>query len=100
MPGSPPRWWRRTDAVLRVTAALLATLPASVFAAAALARWLPLDRGPGFAVGLLLAIPLWLTAMCATFLVRRGWLAWIAWIAIAVVLGLAVPDAVFWPALP
>lgn len=66
----------RLDAWLRILAALAGTLPLALLASAALARFLPLSEDTRFAIGFTLAIPLWITAMCFTFLARSGARAW------------------------
>jgi hypothetical protein len=66
----------RADAALRIAAALAGTLPAAVLAAVCLARFLPLDEATRFTLGFMLAIPLWVTAICFVFLARSGARAW------------------------
>lgn len=67
----------RFSALLRVVGALVATLPAALFAAVCLARWLPGDPELRLMLGLMLAIPLWLLAMCSAFLAREGGRVWL-----------------------
>ena len=67
----------RAGSASRVAAALVGTLPAAVLAAICAARFLPLAEETRVVVGLTLAIPLWLTAMCLTSLVRAGRWAWL-----------------------
>ncbi len=62
----------RIDRALRVVTAILGTLPLSVLATACLARFLPGAPELRFALAFGLAIPLWVTAMCASFLARSG----------------------------
>jgi hypothetical protein len=66
----------RADAWLRVLAALAGTLPVALLASACLARFLPLSEDTRFAIGFTAVIPLWVTAMCFTFLARSGTRAW------------------------
>jgi hypothetical protein len=94
------RLWALIDGALRVSAALVGTLPPSVLGCAALAAVLPVSPGAALAMGVLAAIPVWVAAMCAGFLARRGWLLWIVCLAATAVLAAAVPDAAFWPDLP
>lgn len=77
----------RLDASLRVTAALLGTLPAAVLAAICLTRYLPLDPESGLVVGLLLALPLWVAGMCLCSLARSGRRAWLWCVGLALLLG-------------
>jgi hypothetical protein len=97
---SAARTWARIDGALRVSGALLGTLPPSVLACAALAAVLPVSPGAALATGVLITIPVWVAAMCAGFLARRGWLLWIVCLAATAALAAAVPDAAFWPDLP
>lgn len=66
----------RADAVLWIVAAVVGTLPAAVFASVCLARFLPFAEAARFTLGFMLAIPLWVTAMCFVFLMRSGARAW------------------------
>lgn len=77
----------RANDVLRVSGALLATLPVAVLAAVCLARWLPGDAEFRLMLGLTLAIPLWVLAMCQAFLAQSGVRVWLWCAAAAVVLG-------------
>jgi len=77
----------RASAVLRVVGALIATLPAALLAAVCVARWLPGDAELRLMLGLTLAIPLWLFAMCRAFLVRNGVRVWLWCGAAALVFG-------------
>ena len=61
----------------RVLAAILGTLPLGLFAAAALARFLPASEPIAFAVGYSLMLPIWLAAMCWIALARSGRRAWL-----------------------
>ena len=92
--------WRRVDLALRISAALVATLPVSLLGSAAFAAVLPVPGSAAVAVGILAFIPIWLAAMCVCFLARRGWLAWIVCIAATAALAALVPDAAFWPDWP
>jgi hypothetical protein len=67
----------KMDGVLRVSAALLGTLPVAVLMAVAVARFLPFTLEARFALGFWLAVALWLTGMCVTFLARHGLRAWL-----------------------
>jgi hypothetical protein len=83
----------RAGAALRVVAALGGTLPAAVLAAICAARFLPLGEEARVVIGLTLAIPLWLTAICLTSLVRTGRWAWLWCVgaaAVLAVLGLGI----------
>jgi hypothetical protein len=62
----------RLDTALLVVAGTLGTLPLSLFACAALARFLPVSPDARYALGFSLAIPLWILAMCLTFIARSG----------------------------
>jgi hypothetical protein len=66
---------RRLDAIARVAAAIAGTLPPSLLATNALALYLPASPSIRFAIAYFAFVPLWITAMTCTFLVRRGWLA-------------------------
>jgi hypothetical protein len=92
--------WALFDAALRVSAALVGTLPPSVLLTCVAAAHLPISRGAALATGILAAIPLWIAAMCLAFIARHGWLVWIVCVAATAALAWAVPDAVFWPTLP
>lgn len=61
----------------QIAAALLGTLPPSLLGAAGLARFLPCALGTRFVVGYLLALPLWLAAICFAILTRDGRRAWL-----------------------
>ncbi|HEY6723137.1 MAG TPA: hypothetical protein VI197_03870, partial [Polyangiaceae bacterium] len=52
------------------------TLPVAVLAALCLASALPGDAEFRLMVGLTLALPLWVAAMCAAFLARGGGRVW------------------------
>lgn len=73
----------RVSEVLRVTGAVVATLPVAVLTAVCLAIWLPGDLESRLRVGLTLALPLWVLGMCSAFLSRGGGrgfgAAWRAW---------------------
>jgi hypothetical protein len=92
--------WRRVDTLARITAALVGTIAPALLATAALAAHLPVAADLRFAIGFFMFVPLWVTAMTLTFLVRSGWTAWAICITASVALACAVPDAAFWPALP
>lgn len=92
--------WRRLDVALRISAALVATLPVSLLGSAALSAALPLSGSAAVAFGILAFIPIWVAAMCACFLARRGWLMWILCLAATAALAAVVPDAAFWPDWP
>ena len=70
----PPR---RLHEALRVTGALVATLPPAVLAAVCLARWVPGDAELRFMLGLTLAIPFWVLAACRAFLAHGGGRVWL-----------------------
>lgn len=83
----------RPDAA-RVLAALIGTLPASIFTAAAIARFAPAEEPTRLALGYALALPIWIAAMCLVALVRSGRRAWLLCAVAAAVAGalaLAVP---------
>lgn len=71
-------WKARADGALRIAAGLAGTLPAAVFASVCLARFLPFSESARLTLGFMLAIPLWITAVCFAFLARSGARAW-AW---------------------
>lgn len=96
MPDQKPR----LDAALRITAALAGTTGPALLAAASLAAYLPCGPGLRFAIAFFAFIPLWVTAMTLTFLVKRGWLAWLLCLLVTAALALATPEAAAWPALP
>ncbi len=81
-------WPRLLDAALRVLAACVGTLPAAVLASVCLARFLPLAEATRLTLGFMLAIPLWLVAVCFVVLSRSGRRAWGACLAAALLLGL------------
>ncbi|WP_437832152.1 hypothetical protein [Sorangium sp. So ce1153] len=66
----------RLDALLRVLAALLGTLPLAFLASVCLSRFAPLAEGARSILGWSLAVPLWVAAMCVVFLARSGARAW------------------------
>jgi hypothetical protein len=68
----------RLNEAARVSAALLGTLPAALLASIVLCRSLPLREDRRFAVGFLLAIPLWVAGVCTVYLTRSGARAWLA----------------------
>ena len=87
---------RRADRpnTAKVLAALLGTLPASILAAAALARFAPAEEPTRLALGYALALPIWIAAMCLVALVRSGRRAWLLCAlatAVAGALALAIP---------
>lgn len=61
----------------RVLASTLGTLPASVLASAALARFAPLPDALGFGLAYALWIPLWVAAACWVARARSGPRAWL-----------------------
>lgn len=77
----------RADAAFRIAASLVGTLPAAVLGAMCLARFLPMGEEARFTIGFTLAIPVWVTAMCLTFLARDGKRAWIWCVGLTLVLG-------------
>ena len=77
----------RLSAWLRVVGALVATLPAAVLATVCVGRWLPGDAEFRLMLGLTLAIPLWVFAMCSAFLARAGGRVWLWCGAAALVFG-------------
>lgn len=92
--------WSQLNLALRISAALVATLPLSLLGSAALSAALPLSGSAAVAFGILAFIPTWVGAMCACFLARRGWLMWIVCLAATAALAAVVPDAGFWPDWP
>lgn len=92
--------WRRLDAIVRVSAALLGTLAPSLLATAALAAHLPIAADLRFAIGFFAFIPLWVTAMTVAFLARSGWRTWALCLGATIVLAFVVPEAAFWPSIP
>jgi hypothetical protein len=73
----------------RITAAALGGLVVAIAASICLAVAVPDPRGLGLALGVLLLIPLWTTAMCLGFLARSPWKPWLVYLAAAAVLGAA-----------
>jgi len=67
----------RLDASLRVLAAIAGTLPVAALASTALARFLPLPEDVRASIGFVVAVPLWIAAMCVAFLARSGKRAWL-----------------------
>jgi hypothetical protein len=61
---------------VRITAAVFGTLLFSLAAGLCIARWAPVAPDLRIALGFFLPFPLWVTAMCWGFLVRRGARAW------------------------
>jgi len=61
----------------QIVAALLGTVPPALLGAAGLARVLPCALGTRFVVGYMLALPLWLTAICLATLARDARRAWL-----------------------
>lgn len=74
----------------RAIASALGTLPASVFAAAALARFAPVPRPLAFGLAYGLWILLWLAAACWVALARSGGRAWLRCLVLTAVLAAAV----------
>jgi hypothetical protein len=81
-------WPGRLDAMLRVLAALVGTLPLAVLTSVCLARLWPLAEATRLALGFTLAIPLWMAAMSFAFLARSGWRAGSLCLATTLLLGL------------
>ncbi len=55
-----------------VILALFGTLPGSLLACVALTRFAPLSLDDAFAIGFLIVIPLWVTAMYFAFLAKSA----------------------------
>jgi hypothetical protein len=70
-----PRYVRPTTS--RVLASTLGVLPASVLAAAAVARFTPVARPLAFGLAYALWVPLWLAAACWVARARSGSRAWL-----------------------
>jgi hypothetical protein len=67
---------------LRVSAAILGTLPIALLASCCLARFLPTVEDARFAVGFASFIPVWVAAMCLGFVSRSAVKAWLACLAV------------------
>lgn len=61
----------------RVLASTLGTLPVSILAAAALARFLPLSEPVALAVAYALWVPIWIAAACWIARTQRASRAWL-----------------------
>ncbi|MEY2931395.1 MAG: hypothetical protein RL033_2144 [Pseudomonadota bacterium] len=80
----------RLDRLLLVAAVILGTLPIALLTSAALARYLPLSDDARFAVGFVVVIPLWVTAMCIALLAKTGLRAFVWCLGTSVVLSALV----------
>ena len=80
----------RWNAAARTSAALVGTLPDALLASLVLCRFLPLREDRRFAIGFLLAVPLWITGICTVALARSGAFAWLACAIVGALLGLLV----------
>jgi hypothetical protein len=67
---APRRGRARAATVAHALASTVGTLPAAFFGSAALMRWLPGAPPARFATAILLAIPLWVIALCSGFVAR------------------------------
>ena len=65
----------------RITAAVLGSLLLVLAASVCLALAVPEPRRLGVALGVALAIPLWVAAMCPGFLARSATRSWAAYLA-------------------
>jgi hypothetical protein len=74
------------EVALRVTAALLPTLPFALTSTALLATLLRLAPESRALLGMLLPIPLWITAMCWVFLTPNALRTWLVLSALSAVL--------------
>ena len=75
----------RRPTTSRVLAATLGTLPASLLATIAVARFAPLSSAAAFAVAYVLWIPLWLAAICWVACARSAPRAWLRCLALAAI---------------
>lgn len=73
--------------MLRVAGAIVATLPVAVLASVCLATCVPGDVELRLMLGVSLAIPLWIFAMCAAFLAREAGRIWLWCGAASLILG-------------
>jgi hypothetical protein len=73
----------------RVTAALFGSLLFALVASVSLALLLPHPRTLGAAVGVTLAIPIWVAAMCPGFLARSAVKAWSIYLGSSALVALA-----------
>jgi hypothetical protein len=64
-------------ATARATAAILGTVAPVWLCTVALARLLPISEAARGSIGMLLPLPLWVTAMCFAFLSRSGLRSWL-----------------------
>lgn len=85
------------DVAARVAAALLGSLLFALVASVCLALWMPDPRRFGTALGVTLAVPIWVAAMCPGFVARSASKAWSLYLGTSALLALAtyllVPDA-------
>ena len=80
----------RLEVALRLLAALVGTAGPALYAAIALARFLPASEEPRFIVGFLLFVPFWVGAMCAAFLARSAARSWAVCVLLTAALALLV----------
>ena len=66
-------WW---DRAARAGDSHLDTLPDALLASVALCHFLPLGEERRLAIGVLMAMPLWIVGLCVVYLTRNGWKAW------------------------
>jgi hypothetical protein len=74
--GSAHPAWARLSGASRVLAALLGSAGLTLSGSLCLALTMPEPRRLGVALGVALAVPLWVAAMIPGFLARRAWRAW------------------------
>ncbi len=72
--------WQRLAVTSRVLAAVLGAGVLALATAVALALAVPEPRRLGVALGVSLAVPLWVAAMIPGFLARRAWRAWLGYL--------------------
>ena len=88
MKPTPPTYVRPTTS--RVLASTLGTLPPSLLATAAIARFAPASQPVGFALGYALWIPLWIAAACWVARAHSAARAWLVCLAATLVTGACV----------
>jgi hypothetical protein len=78
------------DVFLRLSAALVGTVPSAWCAGLALARWLPASDQARIAAGYFAPLPLYVVLACLAARARTGWRAWGACLLSGVLLALAL----------
>lgn len=74
---------QRLAVASRATAAIFGSLLLVLPASLCLALAVPDPRGLGVALGVTLAIPLWIAGMCPGFLAKSAWKSWAIYLAAA-----------------